>query len=82
MGSTPPPSIENVQKKAQKKLPQNFWIWVGPPIPLLENVQKEAAFFLGLLPLAGQLLFVVLEVLISETTSEQYYWTLSCPCSP
>ena len=51
MGSTPPPSIENVQKKAQKKLPQNFWIWVGPPPPLLENVQKEAAFFGGLFPL-------------------------------
>ena len=46
MGSTPPPSFENVQNKAQKKQPRTFWIWVGPP-PLLENVQKEAAFFGG-----------------------------------
>ena len=44
-----PPSIKNVQKKAQKKLPHNFWIQVGPP-PLLENVQKEVAFFSSLLP--------------------------------
>ena len=47
MGSPPPSSIENVQKKALKKLPQNFWIRSGPPPALLENVQKEAAFFLG-----------------------------------
>ena len=52
MGSTSPPSIENVQKKGQKKLPQNFWIRVGPPPSLLDNVRKEAAFFSGLLPLA------------------------------
>ena len=32
--------FENVQKKVPKKLPQNFWIWVEPPPPLLENVQK------------------------------------------
>ena len=40
-----PPSIENVQKKAQNKLPQNFWIRLDPPPHLLENVQKDAAFF-------------------------------------
>ena len=52
--SPPPPFLCNVQKKAQKKLPHNFWIRAGPT-PLLDNVQKEADFFLGLLPLLHHL---------------------------
>ena len=44
IGSTPPPFLSNVQKKAQKKLPQNLWIQVGPH-PLLYNDQKEEVFF-------------------------------------
>ena len=38
IGLTPPPFLSNVQKKAKKKLPKNFWIWVGPPSPLLDDI--------------------------------------------
>ena len=51
MGSTPPPpSINNVQKKAQKKLTQNFWIWVGPPPSLLEMSKRKELFFRDYFP--------------------------------
>ena len=45
MGSTPPPFLQNVQKKDQKKLPQNFWIRVGPPPPF-GQCPKGSSFFL------------------------------------
>ena len=44
MGSTPPPTIENAQKKVKKKTTSKLLDsgWTPPP---LDNVRKEAAFF-------------------------------------
>ena len=50
MGSLPPPSIENVQKKAQKTTPTLLDSGWTPCPPLLKNVQEEAAFFSDYFP--------------------------------
>ena len=49
----PPSSIENVHKKAKKKLPQNFFILVGPTPPPFWKISKRKKLFFVIISLVG-----------------------------
>ena len=46
-------NVEKVQKKAQKKLPQNFWIWVGSPPPFWTMSKRKQLLFKDYFPMPG-----------------------------